>query len=166
MRRQTPRLLWVGGPLLVVLAVTSGSAVAQPPQVTNPSPAATATAAEPVNAFKQVSSASNQTDNHVFTIPAGKRLVIDYVSAEGEVPAGDSVSGIHINNPVVHFFVVSDQGTDINGKSVFAAAQSFHATLGPFSRPTDVVIRMERRTFGPGNEATLAVSLAGSLLTP
>ncbi|QSQ19788.1 hypothetical protein JY651_31450 [Pyxidicoccus parkwayensis] len=159
-------LLPVGGALLVVLALISGPAVAQPSQVATPSSAAATTPAEPVNAFKQISSASNQTDNHVFTIPAGKRLVIDYVSAKGEVPAGDSVSDIHLNNPVVHFFVVSTQGTDINGKSVFSAAQSLHVTLGPFPRPTDVVVRMERRTFGPGNEATLAVSLAGSLLTP
>ncbi|XXF75324.1 hypothetical protein P2318_19880 [Myxococcaceae bacterium GXIMD 01537] len=166
MRRQTLRLLALGGPLLVVLAVISGPTVAQPSQLTSPSQAAAVTSAQPVNVFKQVSSSSNQTDNTVFTIPAGKRLVIDYLSAKCEVPAGDSVSGIHINNPVVHFFVVTSQGTDISGKRVFATAQDFQATLGPFPGPTNVVIRMERNLFGSGNEATLAVSLAGTLLNP
>jgi DNA-binding transcriptional regulator of glucitol operon len=117
-----------------------------------------------VNAFKEVSnSLSNQVDNHVFTVPSGKRLAIDYVSAKGTVPAGDAVSGIHTNNPVVHFFVVTAQRNDISGKSVFTAAQSFRTTIGPFSAPTDVVVRMERNKFGAGNEASLAVTLAGEL---
>jgi hypothetical protein len=130
-------------------------------------PAVTVASGEPVNAFNQVSNTlSNQADNHVFRIPAGKRLVIDYLSAKGTVPAADSVSGIHINNPVVHFFVVTAQGTDISGKRVFAAAQSIHTTIGPFPAPTDVVVRMERNMSGPGAEATLGVSLAGQLLNP
>jgi hypothetical protein len=138
-----------------------------PVHVTNQSLTVTITSGEPVNAFNQVSNQlSNQIDNHVFTIPAGKRLVIEYLSAKGTVPAGDSVSGVQINNPVVHFFPVTAQGTDISGKSVFTAAQSFHTTIGPFSVPTDVVVRMERNLFGPGTEAALAVTLAGQLLNP
>ncbi len=137
----------------------------QPDQATNPSLAASITPGESVNAFQQVSdNLSNQVDNHVFTIPAHKSLVIDYLSAKGTVPVADSVSGIQINNPVVHFLVVNAQGTDISGKSVFAAAQTLHTTIGPFTVPTDVVVRMERRMFGPGTEATLGVSLAGQLL--
>jgi hypothetical protein len=66
----------------------------------------------------------------------------------------------------VHFLAVTAQGTDIFGKSVFAAAQSLHTTIGPFSVPTDVVVRMERNLFGPGSEAALAVTLAGQLLNP
>ncbi|MCP3140834.1 hypothetical protein [Pyxidicoccus xibeiensis] len=164
MSRQSLRPWRVGGPLLVVLAVISGSAAAQPAQVTNPAGAATVAAAEPVNVFKEVSGSSNQIDNQVFTIPAGKRLAIDYLSAMGKVPAGDSVSGLFINRPVVHFFVVADQGTALSGRRVFTAAQSLNATLGPFPVPTGVVIRMERTTFG--SEASLAVSLAGQLLSP
>jgi hypothetical protein len=80
------------------------------------------------------------------------------------VPAGDSVSGIQINNPVVHFFAVAAQGTDISGKSVFTAAQSFHTIIGPFPASTDVIIRMERNRFGPGTGATLAVTLAAQLV--
>ena|SRR5689334_10133321 len=117
-----------------------------------------------VNLFHQVSnSLSNQVDNHVFTIPAGKRLVIEYVSAKGTVPTGDSVSAIQINRPVVHFFAVQAQGTNISGKSVFTVAQSIRVTIGPFSSPNDLVFRMERNRFGPGTEAELTVTIAGQL---
>jgi hypothetical protein len=137
-----------------------------PVKVANPPLAVTVISGEQVNAFHEVSDLSNQVNNPVFTIPTGKRLVIEYLSAKGTVPAGDSVSGIHINNPVVHFFTVTAQGTDGSGKSVFAAAQSFHTTIGPFPVPTDVLVRMERNMFGPGTEAVLSVSLAGQLLHP
>jgi hypothetical protein len=79
------------------------------------------------------------------------------------VPAGESVSSISINLPVVHFFVAT-QGADQFGKSVFTAAQSLRATIGPFPVQRDVVVRMERNAFG--TEAILAVTLAGELVTP
>ena len=132
----------------------------------SPSPAVTVVPGESINAFKQVPGTSNQVFNRVFTIPAGKRLLIEYVSAKGTVPAGDEVFGIHINNPVVHFFVVSDQGTDLFGKKVFTAAQPLRATIGPFVEPTDVVVRMERKKFGQEFPAELAVTIAGQLVDP
>jgi hypothetical protein len=64
----------------------------------------------------------------------------------------------------VHFFVVAIQGADLSGKSVFAAAQSLRATIGPFAVPRDVVVRMERNTLG--TDASLAVTLAGELVNP
>jgi hypothetical protein len=150
MRMQPLHLLASGCAVVSVLASTSGSTAAPPTQV---------------NAFNEVfNNLSNQVDNHVFTIPAGKRLAIDYLSAKGTVPAGDSVSGVQINNPVVHFIPVVAQGLDISGKSVFVAAQGFHTTIGPFPVPRDVVVRMERKMFGAGTEAALAVTLAGQLL--
>ena len=121
-------------------------------------------AAEPVNAFNQVISQSNQVDNHVFTIPPGKRLVVDYVSARGVVPSGESVSGIFINLPVVHFFMVLAQGADISGKSVFTAAQDLRIALGPFAGRSNVMVRMERTAFG--TPANLEVTLAGTLVDP
>jgi hypothetical protein len=121
-------------------------------------------AEEPVNAFMMVTGQSNQVNNPVFTIPAGKRLVVDYMSAKAEVPAGETVSGIHINLPVVHFFLVLAQGADIFGKSVFTAAQDLRIALGPFANPRDVVVRMERNKFG--TPAILGVTLAGTLVDP
>ena len=150
MRLRPLHILASGCTVVAVLASTSGSTAAPPTQV---------------NAFNEVfNNLSNQVDNHVFTIPAGKRLAIDYLSSKGTVPAGDSVSGVQINNPVVHFFPVVAQGSDISGKSVFVAAQGFHTTIGPFPVPRDVVVRMERKMFGAGTEAALAVTLAGQLL--
>jgi hypothetical protein len=177
MRRQKPHLLASGAALGADLTVSSGSAAApsQPVNVTNtPLPvrvaslplAVSVVPGKSVNAFNQVSDAGNQVFNHVFTIPTGKRLLIDYVSAQGTVPAGDAVFAIQINNPVVHFFVVNAQGTDLFGKSVFTAAQSLRATIGPFPVPTDVIVRMERKMFGPGTAAELAVTLAGQLVDP
>ena len=152
MRSQALHLLTLGTVIVVLLACSGGSMAVSP------------NAPEPINASNTVTSQTSQVDNPVFTIPAGKRLVVDYVSAKGLVPAGESVSSISINLPVAHFFVVATQGTDQFGKSVFTAAQSLRATIGPFPVPTDVVVRMERKMFGAGTEAALAVTLAGQLL--
>jgi hypothetical protein len=119
---------------------------------------------EPINASNAVTSQSNQVDNHVFTIPAGKRLVVDYVSARALVSTGESVSSILINLPIVHFFVVATQGSDLFGRSVFTAAQSLRVSIGPFPVPRDFVVRMERNT--SGTDAILAVTLAGELVNP
>lgn len=118
------QLLASGAAHGIDLAIASGSdaAPSQPVNVTNtPLPvrvtslplAVTIVPGKSVNAFNQVSDVSNQISNHVFTIPAGTRLLIEYVSAKGTVPYGDSVFAIHINNPVV-FFVVVAQGTDFS----------------------------------------------------
>jgi hypothetical protein len=63
-----------------------------------------------------------------------------------------------------HFFVVAPQGSDLFGKSVFTAAQSLRATIGPFPVQRDVVVRMERNA--SGTDASLAVTLAGELVNP
>src|SRR5215831_95123 len=152
MRRQALYLLMLVAVIAMVLACSRASMAVSP------------NVPEPINAFNEVTSQGNQVDNRVFTIPAGKRLVVDYVSAKGLVPAGESVSSIFINLPVVHFFVVATQGTDQFGRSVFTAAQSLRATMGPFPVQRHVVVRMERNAFG--TEAILAVTLAGELLTP
>ena len=60
-----------------------------PVKVANPPLAVTVISGEQVNAFHEVSDLSNQVNNPVFTIPTGKRLVIEYLSAKGTVPAGN-----------------------------------------------------------------------------
>jgi hypothetical protein len=166
MGRQTMQRLALGGAIGVVLVVASGSAAAPPSQpvhVTNtPLPVTVATTGAPVNAFSRVSSPANQVDNTVFTIPVGKRLVIEYISARATVPSGQRVSAIHLNIPVVHFLVVAAQGTDLGGDNVFTAAQSLRITVGPFGVPMGVVVRTDRNAFGIS--ATLDVTLAGQLI--
>jgi hypothetical protein len=122
------------------------------------------TAGEPVNARNTVTGTTNQTDNFVYTIPAGKRLIIDYVSARATVQAGESVSGIFISFPVVHFFVVVSQGPDIGGENVFTAAQSLRVVLGPFAEPTPIRMRMEKNV--GGTTSIFAATLAGQLVEP
>jgi hypothetical protein len=148
MRRQKMLHLVLGGAIGLVLAVAGRSAAAQPVSV---------------NVFSQVRSSSNQVDNTVFTIPVGKRLVIEYVSARATVPSGQTVSAIHLNIPIVHFFVVAAQGTTLSGDEVFTAAQSLRTTVGPFRTPMDVVVRAERNAF-ESPPAILDVTLAGQLI--
>jgi hypothetical protein len=47
---------------------------------------------EPVNVFLNQHGMSNQMDVAVFTVPAGKRLIIDYLSLSARVPAGERVT--------------------------------------------------------------------------
>src|SRR5262245_46129114 len=152
MRRQALHLLTLVTVIMVLLACSRRLMAVSP------------NAPEPINESNPVASTTSQVDNPVFTIPGGKRLVVDYVSARGLVPAGESVSSISINLPVAHFFVVATQGADQFGKSVFTAAQSLRATIGPFPVQRDVAVRMERNAFG--TETILAVTLAGQLVTP
>ena len=152
MRRQALHLLTLVTVIVVILACSGGSMAVSPNEP------------EPINVFNAVTSQTSQVDNPVFTIPAGKRLVVNYVSAKGVVPAGESVSSILINLPIVHFFVVATQGADQFGRSVFTAAQSLRATIGPFPVQRDVVVRMERNA--SGTDASLAVTLAGELVNP
>ena len=151
MRRQKLHLLAPGADL----AVSSGSAAApsQPVNVTNtPLPvrvrslptAVSVVPGKSVNAGNQVSDAGNQVFNHVFTILTGKRLLIDYVSAQGTVPAGDAVFAVQINNPVVHFFVVNVQGTDLfGGYSPPPSPCGSPSVLSPV--PADVIVHVERK---------------------
>jgi hypothetical protein len=152
MWRQALHLLTLVTVIVVILASSGGSMAVSPNEP------------EPINVSNAVTSQTSQVDTQVFTIPAGKRLVVNYVSARGLVPAGESVSSISINLPIVHFFVVATQGSDFFGKSVFTAAQSLRATIGPFPVQRDVVVRMERNA--SGTDASLAVTLAGELVNP
>src|SRR5262245_18383652 len=120
-------------------------------------------APEPINVSNAVASQSNQVDTPVFTIPAGKRLVVDYVSARALEPAGESVL---ILQPPAHTLLRRgfDPRADLQGRSVFTAAQSLRAAIGPFPVQRDVVVRMERSAFG--TPAILAMTLAGELVNP
>jgi hypothetical protein len=114
---------------------------------------------EPVNVLASTSSMSNQIDVAVFTVPVGKRLIIEYLSLSAEVPAGQRVTGFLINLPVVHFFVVFPQGRNITGSDVFTAAQALRVVIEPGQT---IRVRAERDAFG--TNARLAVTLAGTLV--
>jgi len=46
-----------------------------------------------------------------FTVPAGKRLVIEYVSASGVVPSGDSMQYLVVTGEVQNFIPVAQQAS-------------------------------------------------------
>lgn len=114
---------------------------------------------EPVNVFVSTSTQSNQMDITAFTVPTGKRLIIEYISLRARVPAGQTVTEFFMNRPHVHFFVVSKQGTDISGRDVFTAAQDARIIL---KAGDTIVFRAQRNAFG--NTAFLDAAFAGKMV--
>lgn len=159
---------------LALSALTSSSAFAQGPPgglrvnvVNTPLTVqgiVSVAAGDPVNARDTASGTSNQTDAFPYTIPAGKVLIIEYLSASAQVPAGETVWSMFISFPVVHYFVVASQGPTLGGRSVFTAAQSLRIALGPFATATVIRVRMEKNV--GGTPSTFDVTLAGQLLDP
>jgi hypothetical protein len=84
----------------------------------------------PINVFAGGPSSSTET---VIPIPTGKRLVIENVSADAEIPAGEKIvlsvvtrlDASTPSNSVSNFIVLSEQGV-FGDKSIFAAN---HKTL-------------------------------------
>jgi hypothetical protein len=84
----------------------------------------------PIDVFAGGPSSSTET---LIPIPVGKRFVIENVSAEAEIPAGEKIvlfiqtrlDASSPNNSTPHFIALSDQGV-FGTKSVFAAN---HTTL-------------------------------------
>lgn len=162
------RLASGGGLAILLLLLTGSTAFPAPPtqkvEVVNTPLPVTVVGGEPVNAFNSVTSISNQVFNTVYTIPAGKQLIIEYISCKATVPVGETVNSFLINNPVVHFLVATPQATDVSGDSTFAAAQHLRVVIGPFADPRNVVVRMERNNFN--TSATFHATLAGRLVEP
>jgi hypothetical protein len=114
---------------------------------------------EAVNVFASVRSSSNQMDVSVFTVPAGKQLIIEYVSLRALVPAGETVNSAFLNTPHVHFFVVANQGRDISNQDVFTAAQSVRIVV---EAGQTIRFRAERNNFG--TTGFLTGTVAGTLV--
>ena len=114
---------------------------------------------EPVNVFVWTNSTSNQINVDVFTVPLGKRLIIEYLSLSAEVPAGQRVTRFLINLPVVHLFVVFPQGRNLFDRDVFTAAQALRVVIEPGQT---IQVRAERNAYS--TQAWLLVTLAGMLV--
>lgn len=99
-------------------------------------------------------------ENATFMVPLGKRLVIEYVSARGFVPAGQTLTFSirtrqgNTPNGVVHYLVSTEQG--FSGTSTgFVAGQVMRLYADP---GTQVLVRAGRNpATGTGN-AFIAVS--------
>ncbi|HEV8649976.1 MAG TPA: hypothetical protein VG276_11375 [Actinomycetes bacterium] len=99
-----------------------------------------------------------------FLVPAGKRLVIRYVSADADLPTGQRliVLGLHtriiLGQLVPHHFVPVFTGT-IGTRGHFAVAQDTQLYAAP---ETSVFIAAARS--GTGGEGTITVSVSGYLI--
>ena len=99
------------------------------------------------------------------TVPAGKRLVIEYVSAGGQVPPGQFVELFNIstatdfNGTVVHDLIVLSQPPAFNGDSVARACQQLrlYASSG-------TTVRVFFRRSSPAGTASFHATISGYLV--
>lgn len=83
----------------------------------------------------------------VFTVPAGKRLIIETVSARAELAPIDTPNIVEVlttlgsNNTAFHEILVSKQGLNLNGLSVFVGTHDMRAYADP---GTDVQFQFQR----------------------
>jgi hypothetical protein len=101
----------------------------------------------------------------VFIVPAGKRLVIESVSARVVVTPIDSVSTLNFLTTVqglstaFHEIQVSRQGSDLNGSQVFAGTHAVRAYADP---GTDVMVQFGRSD--TTTDASPVITLVGHLV--
>jgi hypothetical protein len=101
----------------------------------------------------------------VFSVPVGKRLVIESVSAHVIVTPADSVNDLNFLTTIqvygigFHEIQVSRQGSDLNGNQVFAGTHAVRAYADP---GTNVQVQ-----FGHSNtvgSASAVITLVGHLV--
>jgi hypothetical protein len=103
--------------------------------------------------------------NTVFTVPGGKRLVIESVSARVVVTPVDSVSVLNFLTTVqvfgigFHEIQVLRQGSDLDGNQVFAGTHTVRAYADP---GTDVQVQFGRSNIV--NNASAVITLVGHLV--
>ena len=88
---------------------------------------------DPLEPFQAAASTTETGTNvstlNVATVPAGKRLVIEFVSMTGQVPAGQHLEIMEITTSsglggVSHAFVIHTQPDAVSGDALFRANQS------------------------------------------
>ena len=95
-----------------------------------------------------------------FPVPAGKRLVIEYVSASGVVPAGQSLIYSVSTGSVEHLIPVTQQAPDAYAVICVAGQQT-----RLYAEPGSTVVLGVQRT-GFGGSASANISISGTLMDP
>jgi hypothetical protein len=105
----------------------------------------------------------------LFSVPNGKRLVIETITVRAALPAGEEpdLSELLTNTTstgggaavVIHEMLVVRQGLDLNGRGVFAGTHPIRA----YSEPNTFVFFQFGRS-GNTSGAEMIVSLSGSLV--
>ena len=116
---------------------------------------------------KYVGATNTGTNVHTFslgTVPAGKRLVIEFVSAHGQVPAGEHVELFHLNTVAgpfggaTHDLLVQAQPAAVSGDAIFRASQQVRIYADP---GTTVTALIRTSTLGT---TTCAIAISGYLV--
>jgi hypothetical protein len=98
-----------------------------------------------------------------FTVPAGKRLVIEFLSFQGSWPAGQATTRLFIGvcnsgggQCQTEFFLPAiSQGPDFGGNSLFAASSPMRLYADP---GTDVTVSVRRNATAGTGLAVVAIS--------
>lgn len=115
----------------VQTAITNTPSVTVANSAANPVPVSLTS--EPLDPFQTAASTTETGTNvstlNVTTVPPGKRLVIEFVSMTGQVPAGQHVEIMEITTSnslggVSHPFVIHPQPDAVSGDALFRANQS------------------------------------------
>lgn len=108
---------------------------------------------------------SNVSSVNITTVPAGKRLVIEFISFTAQVPPGQNAEIMQISTisgpvgGVSHQLLIHEQPQAVIGDSIFRAVQ--HLRL--YANPGTTVSALFRRNTGAGN-ATYGVTISGYLV--
>jgi hypothetical protein len=97
----------------------------------------------------------------IFTVPAGKRFIIETVSAHAELAPVDTPHRIEVitqlgNKTVFHRILVSRQGMDLNGQNVFVGTHYIRAYADP---GTDVEFEFSHSN--AANNASASITISG-----
>jgi hypothetical protein len=97
----------------------------------------------------------------LLTVPAGKRFILETVSARAELAAVDTPNRVEIitqlgGKPVLHEILLSRQGLNLNGQPVFVGTHSIRAYSDP---GTEVKFQFSRSD--TTNNASADVTISG-----
>jgi hypothetical protein len=151
---------------MVVAAAATGHAAQEPtdPQTTAAKPVPPGGGNSPTGPTFQIQLGVDLKQSFVgtnsFAVPAGKQLVIEYVSASGSVPSGESLMYSVTTGSVQHFIPATQQALDLY-RVFFIAGQQTRI----YAEPGTTVIVGVLRT-GSGGDASANISISGSLVDP
>ena len=116
------------------------------------------------NAASTTESGTNVSTLNVATVPAGKRLVIEFVSMTGQVPPGQHVEIMELTTSnglggISHAFVIHPQPDAVIGDALFRANQS----LRLYANAGTQVTALFRRSSTAGS-ANYLVTISGYLV--
>jgi hypothetical protein len=117
------------------------------------------------NATNSVQSGTNVSVATIATVPAGKRLVIEFVSMTGQVPPGQHVELLQIttvagtSGGITHDLLVNPQPDAVIGDALFRASQQVRL----YANAGTQVQALFRRSSSAGN-ATFEATLSGYLV--